>query len=354
MTSGNLSDEPQCTDNGDAGGRLGAIADAFLLHDRPIVNRVDDSVVRVMDDAPRFLRRARGYAPAPFALPAGLADTPPVLALGGELKNTLCLLQDGQAILSQHLGDLEDARTAEDYERTIALYRQLFDHAPQILAVDLHADYRSTQLGREWAEREGLRLEEVQHHHAHVAAVLADNGWPADGGPCSASRWTDSATATDGTLWGGEFLLADYSELPARGRTRTDAPARGHQGHPRALAQHLGEPCRACRLAGSHGPLAASGTVAWLRQQPLATLERMVAQDLNSPLSTSCGRLFDAVAAALGIRREAISYEGQAAIELETLACRAADEMDAYPFGIDSGADLALLDPAPFWRSLLR
>lgn len=175
MTSGNLSEEPQCTENSDALGRLGGLADHLLLHDRAIVNRLDDSVVRVMAGQPRLLRRARGYAPTPIPLPPGFEDAPPLLALGGELKNTFCLVRDGQAILSQHLGDLEDAKTARELERTLALYLDLFKVSPGILAVDLHPDYRSSLIGRDWAARDGLPLVRVQHHHAHLASVLTDN-----------------------------------------------------------------------------------------------------------------------------------------------------------------------------------
>jgi len=353
MTSGNLTDEPQCTDNADAGGRLGDIADAFLLHDRPIVNRVDDSVVRMIDGAPRFLRRARGYAPAPLSLPPGFGDAPPTLALGGELKNAICLLKDGQAILSQHLGDLEDARTAEDFEQAIALYLQLFDHAPRVLAVDLHEGYRSTQLGREWAARDGIALEVIQHHHAHVAAVLADNNRASDAGPVLGIALDGLGHGEDGTIWGGEFLVADYSDFRRVG-TLMPTPL---PGGTKAILQpwrntwanlftHVGWQevlDRWPRLELSR----------WLRQQPLDTLERMLELGMNSPQSSSCGRLFDAVAGALNIRREGISYEGQAAIELETLACRARDEKAAYPFDIVAKDDLVLLDPRPFWDALL-
>jgi len=353
MTSGNLSDEPQCTDNDDAGGRLGRIADAFLLHDRPIVNRVDDSVVRIMDGAPRYLRRARGYAPAPLALPAGLAPAPPILALGGELKTTLCLLKEDQAILSQHLGDLEDARTAADYEHAVALYRRLFDHAPEALAVDLHAGYRSTQLGLAWAEREGLRLLQIQHHHAHIAAVLADNLWPLDQGPVLGLALDGLGYGEDGTLWGGEFLVADYRDCRRVGALAPTPMPGGTQAilEPwrntwASLASHIG-----WEQVLEHWPELELSQ--WLQRQPLATLERMVAQRLNSPLSSSCGRLFDAVAGALGIRRERISYEGQAAIELEALAGQAGGETDAYAFDFRADNDLLLLDPTPLWHALL-
>ncbi len=175
MTSGNSSDEPQCIDNDDALERLRPIADGLLLHDRDIVNRVDDSVLRIMDQVPRPLRRARGYAPAPLTLPPGFRSAPPILALGSELKNTVCLLQDGHAVLSQHLGDLSEVKTCLAYEETVALYRRVFEHRPDAVAVDLHPGYRASRFGRDLAIAEGLQLVEVQHHRAHIAAVLADN-----------------------------------------------------------------------------------------------------------------------------------------------------------------------------------
>ncbi len=354
MTSGNLSDEPQCTDNRDAGQRLAGLADAYLLHDREIVNRVDDSVVRVMDGAPRLLRRARGYAPAPIPLPAGFSDAPPTLALGGELKNTICLLKDGQAILSQHLGDLEEATTALDYERTIGLYLDLYHHTPRLLAVDRHPGYRSTQLGRDWAARDGLALATVQHHHAHIAAVLADNAWPLDGGPVLGLALDGLGYGDDGTVWGGELLLADYRgfqrlgwlkpvPLPGGAKAMVE-PWRNVYAQ---LATHLGW---GSVLAGWPD----LELTRYLAARPLGLLDTMMARGLNSPLSSSCGRLFDAVAAALGICRDQIAYEGQAAIELEAMAhphlatCGAGYTLDR----IDRDAAL-ILDPAPLWSALL-
>ncbi|MGD8588362.1 MAG: carbamoyltransferase HypF, partial [Chromatiales bacterium] len=210
MTSGNLSEEPQCTDNGDAASRLQPLADAWLLHDREIVNRVDDSVVRMMDGVPRLLRRARGYAPAPLPLPSGFEAAEELLALGGELKNTFCLLKDGQAILSQHLGDLENELTFKDFTRTLELYARLFEHKPKTLVGDLHPNYRTTRYGRELATQRGLRWRQVQHHHAHIASVLAEHRWPLQGGRVLGIALDGSGYGPDGTIWGGEFLLADY------------------------------------------------------------------------------------------------------------------------------------------------
>ncbi len=354
MTSGNFSEEPQCISNRDAGQRLAALADFYLLHDRDIVNRVDDSVLRIMDHRPRFLRRARGYAPTPMALPPGFGDAPPVLAMGGELKNTLCLLKDGQAILSQHLGDLEEARTADEYQRTIGLYRDLFQHQPKLLAVDLHPDYRPTRLGRMLAAQEALDLVEVQHHHAHIASVLADNGRPLDAGPVIGIALDGLGLGPDGSLWGGEFLLADYlgyrrlahlkpAPMPGGSKAILE-PWRNTYAH---LVTHVGWE----RFTSNFADLELTG---YLQQKPLQILSAMLQRGLNTPMSSSCGRLFDAVAAALGQSRDAVSYEGQAAIELEALALDCdAQGLSGYPFTVDDAKQTLLLDPAPLWLALL-
>jgi hydrogenase maturation protein HypF len=210
LTSGNLSEEPQCFDNHVANTKLARIADYLLLHDRDIVNRVDDSVVRIMAGEPRLLRRARGYAPASLALPPGFEAAPELLALGGELKNTFCLLKDAQAILSQHIGDLENAPTYADYQHNIALYQNLFQHRPQRLVIDAHPEYLSAKLGRGRAGREDLALDIVQHHHAHIAACLADNQVPLHTRPVLGVALDGLGYGTSDELWGGEFLLADY------------------------------------------------------------------------------------------------------------------------------------------------
>ena len=354
MTSGNRSEEPQCIDDRDALRRLAGLADFFLLHDREIVNRVDDSVVRLMDGAPRLLRRARGYAPAPIALPPGFEGAPPVLALGGELKSTLCLLEDGKAVLSQHLGDLEEAATAAEYERTLALYEALFQHEPAWLAVDLHPDYRSTQLGRALAAERGLGVVAVQHHFAHTAAVLADNGWPRDGGKVLSLALDGLGYGDDATLWGGELLVADYAGYQRVGHLKPSPLLGGVRALPEpwrnANAQietHLGW----ASVAARYPDLALTR---FLEAKPLAILASMAARGINSPASSSVGRLFDAVAATVGVCREGIAYEGQAAIELEVLAVRAgAEGPGAYPFATARQDAAVVLDPAPMWSALL-
>lgn len=353
MTSGNLSEEPQCIDNADAANRLAPLADLTLMHDREIVNRVDDSVVRRMAGAPRLMRRARGYAPAPIKLPPGFADAPPVLALGGELKSTFCLLRSGDAILSQHLGDLEDARTARELEITLALYLELFQHQPSVIAVDLHPDYRSTLIGRDRAARDGLPLISVQHHHAHLASALADNGWPLDAGPVLGLILDGLGYGPDGTFWGGELLIGDYRGCERVGHLKPVAMPGGTQA--------ILEPWRNlfAQLEAAHG-LSAMQTrhtgVEVLRDlgsRPLGVLRTMMERGVNAPRSSSAGRLFDAVAAALELGGERISYEGQAAIELESLAAEGVERVsEGYPLAVETTAGGIVLDPAPIWDAL--
>lgn len=353
MTSANLSEEPQCITLDETRQRMQGIADYLLLHNRPIVNRVDDSVARILGGKPRLLRRARGYAPEPIHLPTGFTDVPPLLAMGGELKNTFALVRDGQVILSQHLGDLEDARTGREYTHTLQLYRDLFQHQPQAIVVDKHPGYRSTQVGQQWAREQALPVIEVQHHHAHVAACMADNDWPLAGGKVLGIVLDGLGYGDDGTLWGGEFLLADYANYQRVGHFKPVAmpggtqailqPWRNTWAHLHALGWD--------KIAASFADL---GLLQFLQQQPLATLETMLARGLNSPLSSSCGRLFDAVAAALDCSRANISYEGQAAIELEALAAAAPDSVQPYPCAIaKNAADCWEIDPAPLWYALL-
>ena len=352
LTSGNRSDEPQCIENAEARTRLAGIADYWLMHDREILNRLDDSVVRSDEGGPTMLRRARGYAPTPQPLPPGFESSPPLLAFGGELKTTFCLWRAEGAVVSQHLGDLEDASVHHDYRKILSLYCQLFDFAPAGLAVDHHPDYLSTKWGAALAEREALPLIQVQHHHAHVAACLAEHGVARDAAPVLGVVLDGLGYGDDGTLWGGEFLLADYRDFRRLGHFMPMALLGG--------AQAMREPWR-----NTYAYL--DGCIGWpevtaryphldlvrlLQSRPLALLDRMKARGVNAPLAVSAGRLFDATAAALGIRPETISYEGQAAIELEALAQSEADEEAAYGFSVMDGHP-AVLDWTPLWHDLL-
>lgn len=318
LTSGNVSDEPIAYRDEDAIARLGGIADAFLLHGRPIATRVDDSVVRPMAGRAVPVRRSRGYAPGPVALPVPARRH--VLAVGAELKSTVCLARGRHAFLSQHIGDLENYETFVSFIEAIDHLRRLFDVTPEIVAHDLHPEYLSTKHA---LELDDVELVGVQHHHAHVASCLADNGEP---GPVIGVAFDGTGYGTDGTLWGGEVLVADL----ARSERVAHLDPVPLPGGPAAIREPW-------RMAAVHAR-AALGEVppdleVWHRNadrwgQVLAVADA----GLNAPLTSSAGRLFDAVAALVGLRDE-ITYEGQAAIELEQAADPA--QRDAYAFGYD-------------------
>ncbi|WP_372885244.1 carbamoyltransferase HypF [Shimia sp.] len=351
MTSGNLSGEPQVIANDAALSRLSGIADAFLMHDRDIVNRLDDSVIQLVDGAPVSLRRARGLAPAPLQLHAGFAGAPQTLAVGADLKNTFCLLKGGQAIVSQHVGDMENARCHRDFRANLALYQDIYDLAPERIAVDAHPGYFSTRMGQEIAADCGARLVSVQHHHAHVAAALAEQGAGPEAGPVLGVVLDGLGHGTDGTIWGGEILLADFHEarrlahfLPVAlpgGDKANRQPWRNTLAH---LLAAFGTDALS-QLEGTHGALP---VLEALRARPVAALSRVIESGLNTPLSSSAGRLFDAVAAALGLCFDAITYEGQAAMELQALAESEPGPAAPYPF-----EDGTVIGWAGLWRGIL-
>lgn len=332
MTSGNLSGEPQVVGNDEARDKLAAFADGFLCHDRDIARRLDDSVERA--DPPMILRRARGRVPGTLALPPGFQAAPQVLALGGQMKGAICLVKNGQALLGHHLGDLDDLLCAEEFERAIADYARLFDHRPALVAVDAHPGYRATQAGQAM----GLPVSEVWHHHAHLAACLAENGWPYDGGKVASIVLDGTGLGPDGSLWGGEILLGDYHGFE-RAAWLKPTPLPGGDRAAR-------EPWRNALMR-----LDQAGFGDWadrlFAEKPRAVLRQAAAQGINAPLSSSAGRLFDAVAAVLGIRPDAQSYEGEAAMRLEALA-QSSTDTGAYPFATDGEE----IDPAPMFQAL--
>ncbi len=308
MTSGNLSGEPQVIGNEEARDKLSGFADAFLMHDREIARRLDDSVERLTRHGPMVLRRARGRVPGTLPLPKGFEDAPQIAAYGGQMKGAMCLIKDGQALLGHHLGDLDDALCYEAFLKADADYADLFDHRPEVVACDLHPEFRASVHAR----TKGLPVEEVQHHHAHLAACLGENGWPLEGGKVAAIVLDGLGLGPDGTVWGGEILLGDYrgferkawlSPAPLIGG---DMAAKEPWRNAVARLDQAGVPEIADDLFGGH---------------PLTMLRLARDRGLNAPMSSSAGRLFDAFAALIGFEG-AQSFEGQGGMWLETLAAR--------------------------------
>ncbi len=339
MTSGNRSDEPIAYQDDDARVRLGAIADAMLHHDRPISTRCDDSVVTVVRDGPAFVRRARGWAPRPIRMLAPFSA--PVLALGGQLKSTICLGIGSRAFLSHHLGDLDSPEAVRALEESVAHYAGLFDVRPELVAHDLHPDYRSTRLAEEMPD---VELVGVQHHHAHVAACMVEHGVTE---PVLGVAFDGAGLGLDGAIWGGEFLLVDssgfrrvahlgYVPLPG-GDAAARAPWRMAVAHLWAAFGDAADPSALRCMAEFDRP-------------ELPFLEQMLRRRLNCPLTSSMGRLFDAAAALLGLRSEA-RFEGQAAMDLEMAADPAVDR--SYPVEVSTSGETWIIEPAPVIRGVV-
>ncbi|EHG2951533.1 carbamoyltransferase HypF [Salmonella enterica subsp. diarizonae serovar 53:r:z35] len=336
MTSGNLSGRPPAITNEQALDDLHEIADGFLLHNRDIVQRMDDSVVR---DSGEMLRRSRGYVPDAIALPPGFRDVPPILCLGADLKNTFCLVRGEQAVVSQHLGDLSDDGIQAQWREALRLIQSIYDFTPERIVCDAHPGYVSSQ----WASEMCLPTETVLHHHAHAAACLAEHGWPLDGGEVIALTVDGIGMGENGALWGGECLRVNYREcehlggLPAVALPGGDLAAK--QPWRNLLAQCL-------RFVPDWQDYPET---AGLQQQNWNVLARAIERGVNAPLASSCGRLFDAVAAALRCAPASLSYEGEAACALEALASQCANVEHPVTMPLNG----AQLDVAVFWRQWL-
>lgn len=354
LTSGNRSDEPQCIDNDEARAKLGNIATYFLLHDRDIVNRVDDSVVRVINDQRQTLRRARGYAPSPLTLPPGFENAPPILAMGGELKSTFCLMREGEAILSQHLGDLENTVAFDAYQETLSLYQDLFEHKPKAIAADLHPDYLSTKLAATLAAEQHLPLYGIQHHHAHIAATMVEHSLPIDTAPVLGIALDGLGYGDDETLWGGEFLVADYQHYQRVAHFESIAMLGGAQATRQPWRNTYAQMINALGWETLKSQFGDLELVQFLEAQPRSILDQMLATGTRSPLASSAGRLFDAVAAAVGICRDAASYEGQGAIELEALVDMETPCDQPYSFQIQTDDNRQILSAIALWPQLLQ
>jgi len=327
MTSGNLSEEPIANDNDEALRRLSGVADYFLIHNRDIYSRYDDSVAIVERGTGQLTRRARSYAPYPIHLPF---KTKQVLGCGAEEKNTFCLTKDSYAFLSQHIGDMENMETLEHFDRTISLYKRLFGIEPEIIAHDLHPDYLATRYARESGEL-GMKLIPVQHHHAHIASCMTDNGLET---PVIGVAFDGTGMGADGNIWGGEFLVADYRNFSRAGHLEylplpggaaaIKRPCRTAIGYILTLlgentlnaviamsrsSERIEEAAKQCQRA----------SIGQVTEVEMEIIARQIERKINSPLTSSMGRLFDAISALIGIRGE-IDYEGQAAMELEMAA----------------------------------
>ncbi len=323
MTSGNLSEEPIAKDNDEALRRLHGIADYFLLHNRDIYARYDDSVSMVERDRPQLIRRARGYAPYPIHLPFKAKQ---VLACGAELKNTFCLTRDNDAFLSQHIGDMENLETLEHFETTIKLYKRLFRIQPKIIAYDMHPEYLSTKYAKAIAaETTDMTFVPIQHHHAHIVSCLVDNGLQQ---PVIGVVFDGTGFGSDEHIWGGEFLVADYKGFERLGHLQYVPLPGGAAAIERPYRMAISY------LSTLLGEDALNQNLPFLNQVDsleVDLIKKQIKRGVNSPLTSSCGRLFDAVSALVGIRSR-IDYEAQAAIELEMLADES--ETGSYPFSI--------------------
>ncbi len=350
MTSANLSEEPIAIDNEEARTRLGEIADAFLMHDREILGRCDDSVAAIVDGAPQLIRRARGFVPLGVPLPL---NAPPLLAVGGHLKNVFALARGGFAYQSQHLGDLENFAGLEFFSESLTHLMRTFEIEPETVVHDLHPGYLSTSWAKQWAGERRLRLVAVQHHHAHVAGCMAEHGVE---GPAIGLSLDGTGYGSDGRIWGGEVLISRldgferfahlaYAPMPG-GEAAIREPWRMALGHLHAAGFDI-DSREVRELVGA-------------KEVEARVLRRMMERSVNAPLTSSCGRLFDAVAAVV-LARRVVDYEAQAAIELEALAVDEADGADAefaYPMELKRGdwarSEPATLSAAPLWRELLR
>lgn len=328
-TSGNRSDEPICTDEHEAFQRLAGIADLFLIHNRPIVRPLDDSVVRLIADRPVILRRARGYAPFSFEIETDRRRS--LLAVGGHLKNTVAISVGGRITISQHLGDLANAETDRNFRQAIADLKTMYDCLPDAVACDLHPDYRSTR----FAGETDLPLHPVQHHYAHVLSCMAEHRLE---GPLLGIAWDGSGLGLDGTLWGGEFLRVDTASFQRVCHFRTFPLPGGERA--------IREPRRAAlgllyERFGDRIFEEGHSSLSTFTMEERRLLQTMMKKNLNSPLTSSMGRLFDAVASLIGLKQKS-RFEGEAAMGLE-FACDEINTEEVYPFRISDTVDWAPL-----------
>lgn len=342
MTSGNIADQPIIGDNQEALEKLDGIADFFLLYNRDIFNRCDDSVVKIVNDGNVFFRRARGYVPYPIILDFKLKE---VLALGGELKNTISFSKENYVFLSQYLGDLKSVETLNFLRKSIASLKKMFRINPEIIACDLHPDYLSTQYAEEIGAKKGLKVVKVQHHHAHIVSCMAENNIKEK---VIGVAYDGTGYGDDGKIWGGEFLLCDLKEYLRVGHLKYHPLPGGDKA--------IMEPWRMAYsyLYSIYGPRAKTLDIDFNRRMDydkLSIIEKMIDKNINSPLTSSCGRLFDAASSLIGIR-DKISYEGQAAMELESFCASGVKER--YNFFVCKEGDEFIIDPQKIFIDIIK
>ncbi|WP_374384207.1 carbamoyltransferase HypF [Dongia sp.] len=348
MTSGNGRDEPQVISNEGARDGLKDIADGFLMHDRRIIRRLDDSVVRVVGGAARIMRRGRGHVPNPLPLPKGLVRGRSILAVGGDLKNTFCLCRDGEALLSPHIGELRNPATQRDWREALGLFTEMLDFVPDAIAVDMHPDYSASIVGEVLASEMGKPLLRIQHHHAHIAACMAENGVEAGGAPILGVALDGLGMGADGTIWGGEFLSCTYESFTRLARFVPVALPGGDLANRqpwRNAYAHLQ------RLPGG-GEICDLPAIRRRSAKELSAVEVSLSRSINAPLASSAGRLIDAVAAILDIAPDELSFEGEAAQKLEALALGVRDEAHRYGFTI-ARTSILEVEWDQMWRDLL-
>jgi hydrogenase maturation protein HypF len=348
MTSGNISEEPIAKDNDEALRRLKGIADYFLIHNRDIYSRYDDSVAIVERETNQLIRRARSYAPYPITLSFKAKQ---VLGCGAEMKNTFCLTRDNYAFLSQHIGDMENMETLEHFGNTISLYKRLFRIEPEIVAYDLHPDYLATKYAQELSKSD-TKLIPVQHHHAHIASCMADNGLQS---PVIGVAFDGTGMGADGHIWGGEFLVADCKSFSRLGHLEYLPLPGGDAAIKRPYRTAIGY------ILSLLGENALKGLA--FREQvsevEAEIIKHQIERGLNSPLTSSMGRLFDAISALIGIRGK-IDYEGQAAVELEMAAYKACPEHsegtndnESYPYSITKDRGMRIIKLGELFQAIV-
>jgi hydrogenase maturation protein HypF len=352
MTSANLSEEPIAIENDEALVRLGRIADAFLMHDREILQRCDDSVMALVDGAPQLIRRARGLVPLAVQLPGKLGrdGSPPLLAVGGHLKNVFALARGNFVYQSQHLGDLENLTSLDFFRESLAHMMHTFEIEPETVVHDLHPGYLSTSWAKEWAGERGLRLIAVQHHHAHIAACTAEHGLE---GPVIGLSLDGTGYGTDDRIWGGEVLVSRLDGFD-RFAHLEHVPMPGGEA---AIREPWRMALGALHAAGFDIESPEVLKLLDVKNVDAHVILRMIERGLNTPQTSSLGRLFDAVAAVV-LGRGVVDYEAQAAIELEGVAIDESDELNSgYPLEL-IGGDWNIHEPVrisatPLWRELL-